>query len=63
MSSCDNVEIEASKIPKAIPKAQSGGMSHNDLTACRNALKKIQTNKKAAVFLQPVDPVRDKAPK
>ncbi|EMD32531.1 hypothetical protein CERSUDRAFT_118583 [Gelatoporia subvermispora B] len=45
-----------------VPKAQSGGMSLNDLRACRNALKKLQTNKHAPVFLQPVDPVRDRAP-
>ncbi|TBU50053.1 hypothetical protein BD309DRAFT_996445 [Dichomitus squalens] len=50
------------KIPKAVPKAQSGGMPLNDLRACRTALKKLQTHKKAAVFLQPVDPVRDRAP-
>lgn len=51
------------KVAKAVPKAQSGGMSLNDLRACRAALKKLQTHKKAAVFLQPVDPVRDRAPK
>ena len=51
------------KEKKAIPKAQSGGMPLNDLRACRTALKKLQTHKKAAVFLQPVDPVRDRAPK
>ncbi|KAI0937072.1 hypothetical protein AcV5_005059 [Taiwanofungus camphoratus] len=48
--------------PQNIPKAQSGGMSLNDLRACRNALKKLQTHKRAALFLQPVDPVRDRAP-
>ena len=51
------------KVAKAVPKAQSGGMSLNDLRACRAALKKLQTHKKAAVFLQPVDPIRDRAPK
>lgn len=51
------------KPPKTIPKAQSGGMSLNDLRACRNALKKLQMHKRAALFLQPVDPVRDRAPK
>ncbi|PCH34126.1 hypothetical protein WOLCODRAFT_130217 [Wolfiporia cocos MD-104 SS10] len=45
-----------------VPKAQSGGMSLNDLRACRNALKKLQTNRHAPVFLQPVDPIRDRAP-
>lgn len=49
--------------PKSAPKAQSSGMAVNDLRGCRNALKKLQTHKKASVFLQPVDPVRDRAPK
>ncbi|KAH9943990.1 uncharacterized protein BXZ73DRAFT_39443 [Epithele typhae] len=55
-------EKVAKPVSKAVPKAQSSGMSINDLRGCRNALKKLQTHKKAAVFLQPVDPVRDKAP-
>jgi transcription initiation factor TFIID subunit 2 len=38
-------------------------MSLNDLRACRNALKKMQTHKRAGLFLQPVGPVRDHAPK
>jgi transcription initiation factor TFIID subunit 2 len=46
-----------------VPKAQSGGMSLLHLRACRNLLKKLQTNKRAALFNQPVDPVRDKAPR
>ncbi|KAI6112477.1 hypothetical protein EDD16DRAFT_1167057 [Pisolithus croceorrhizus] len=46
-----------------VPKAQSGGMSLNDLRACRNALKKLRLHKNAVLFLQPVDPVRDHAPK
>ncbi|PIL31521.1 hypothetical protein GSI_06223 [Ganoderma sinense ZZ0214-1] len=50
------------KVAKAVPKAQSGGLSLNDLRACRAALKKLQTHKKASLFLQPVDPVRDRAP-
>lgn len=49
--------------PKHVPKAQSGGMSVYDLRACQNALKKLQTHKRAVIFLQPVDPVRDRAPK
>ncbi|TRM61550.1 hypothetical protein BD626DRAFT_570752 [Schizophyllum amplum] len=44
------------------PKAQSGGMSTNDLIMCRNALKKLQAHKRAKLFLKPVDPVRDHAP-
>ncbi|KAM6498612.1 hypothetical protein JOM56_006560 [Amanita muscaria] len=49
-----------SKVP--VLKAQSGGMSLNDLRACRNALKKLKTNKHAPLFIQPVDPIRDHAP-
>lgn len=45
------------------PKPQSGGMSLNDLRASRNALKKLQSNKHCRIFLQPVDPIRDHAPK
>ncbi|KAK0246182.1 hypothetical protein EDD85DRAFT_924985 [Armillaria nabsnona] len=43
------------------PKAHSSGMSLADLTATRNALKKVRDHKHARWFLQPVDPVRDKA--
>lgn len=46
-----------------VPKAQTGGMSLNDLRACRSALQKLKMHKNAALFLQPVDPVRDHAPK
>lgn len=55
--------VPEKKKPQNIPKAQAAGMSLNDLRACRNALKKLQTHKRAAVFLQPVDPVRDHAPR
>lgn len=44
------------------PKAQSGGMSTVDYRASRAALKKLNTNKHAKLFLQPVDPIRDHAP-
>jgi transcription initiation factor TFIID subunit 2 len=52
-------------VPKSahVPKAQSGGMPLNDLRASRNALKKLKMNKRAPIFLQPVDPIRDHAPK
>jgi transcription initiation factor TFIID subunit 2 len=51
-------------LKKAKPvQAQSGGMSTNDYRASRSALKKIQSNKHARLFAQPVDPVRDNAPK
>lgn len=49
--------------PPQIPKAQTSGMSLNDLRACRNALKKLKLHKSAILFMQPVDPVRDHAPK
>lgn len=49
--------------PAHVPKAQSGGMHLNDLRASRNALKKLKVNKHAALFIQPVDPIRDHAPK
>jgi transcription initiation factor TFIID subunit 2 len=49
--------------PPHIPKAQSAGMSLNDLRASRNALKKLKMHKSAVLFMQPVDPVRDHAPK
>ena len=50
------------KKPPPKSKSQSSGMSVYDLGACRNALKKLQTHKRARLFLQPVDPVRDRAP-
>ncbi|KAJ7610990.1 hypothetical protein FB45DRAFT_1120970 [Roridomyces roridus] len=48
--------------PRAAPKAQAAGMSVNDLRATRSALKKLQSNKHAKIFLHPVDPLRDHAP-
>ena len=57
-------EKKASKpVSKPGTKAQASGMSMNDLRGCRSALAKLQTHKKAAMFLQPVDPIRDRAPK
>lgn len=50
------------KKEKKAPAAQAAGMSINDLRACRNALQKLRGYKHAPLFLQPVDPVRDKAP-
>ncbi|TDL26427.1 TATA-binding protein associated factor Taf2 [Rickenella mellea] len=50
------------KKDKPVPKAQSSGMSANDLKACRSALKKLMDYKSSLIFRQPVDPVRDKAP-
>lgn len=57
------VPSKVNERPSHVPKAQSGGMPINDLRACRNALKKLKTNKRALIFLQPVDPIRDHAPK
>ena|ERR1700761_1466563 len=51
------------KKPKEQAKGQSGGMSNNDLRACRNALKRLTAHKSSPLFLQPVDPIRDRAPK
>ncbi|KAF9486524.1 TATA-binding protein associated factor Taf2 [Pholiota conissans] len=56
------VSSKVTERPTHVPKAQSGGMPLNDLRACRNALKKLKTNKRALIFLQPVDPIRDHAP-
>jgi transcription initiation factor TFIID subunit 2 len=53
----------APRIVKPVLKAQTRGMTNYDLKACRNALKKLTTHKHAVLFLQPVDPVRDAAPK
>lgn len=50
------------KKPKPVAQAQAAGMSSTDLTACRNALKKLLANKHAPLFTNPVDPVRDQAP-
>lgn len=49
--------------PAAVPRAQTAGMNLPDLKACRNALKKLQANKHALLFNQPVDPIRDNAPR
>jgi transcription initiation factor TFIID subunit 2 len=46
-----------------VPKAQSGGMSLSDLRACQSALKRLKLNKHSVLFMQPVDPIRDHAPK
>lgn len=55
--------VKTENRPVPVLKAQSGGMSLNDLRACRNALKKLKSNKRALLFNQPVDPIRDHAPK
>jgi transcription initiation factor TFIID subunit 2 len=44
-------------------KGSSNGMLLGDLAACRLLLKKLKANKHGVIFLQPVDPVRDKAPR
>ncbi|TIB98529.1 hypothetical protein E3Q18_02027 [Wallemia mellicola] len=50
------------KRDKAVPQAQRGGMSSQDVSACRAIHKRIQGHKTAGWFLYPVDPVRDGAP-
>ncbi|KAI0323074.1 hypothetical protein OF83DRAFT_1234654 [Amylostereum chailletii] len=50
------------KVSKAVPKAQSGGMTTVDVKASRNVIQKLKAHKCAKLFLQPVDPVRDHAP-
>ena len=58
------IKVKAkNKETKAVPKAQSGGMTSFDLKACRTALQKLKSSKHSNLFLQPVDPVRDRAPK
>ncbi|KAH8110586.1 hypothetical protein DFH11DRAFT_1619105 [Phellopilus nigrolimitatus] len=47
---------------KPVSKAQSKGMGVADLKACQTALKRLNSFKHSAIFLQPVDPIRDKAP-
>ncbi|KAI9462278.1 hypothetical protein BJY52DRAFT_1203123 [Lactarius psammicola] len=54
---------QKNKETKAVPKAQSGGMPSFDLKACRTALQKVKSSKHSNLFMQPVDPVRDRAPK
>lgn len=49
--------------PSHVPKAQSSGMPLTDLRASRSALKKLLPHKHAVLFLQPVDPIRDHAPR
>lgn len=50
------------KKEKQIPKSQASGMNVQDVKACQAALKRLMSSKFAKIFLQPVDPVRDKAP-
>ena len=50
------------KKPRPIAQGQAGGMSSSDLTACRNCIQKLMSNKHGEPFLRPVDPVRDEAP-
>jgi transcription initiation factor TFIID subunit 2 len=58
------IKVKAkNKEAKAVPKAQSGGMTSFDIKACRTALQKLKSSKHSNLFLQPVDPVRDRAPK
>ncbi|TFL06150.1 hypothetical protein BDV98DRAFT_558917 [Pterulicium gracile] len=63
-------KVKVEKPPKPVekpaqvkaPKAQAAGMSVNEIRACRLVLTKLQRNKHANLFKQPVDPIRDHAP-
>lgn len=59
-SASDKKKLKPKKA-KPLAPGQASGMSFADLTACRNTLKKLMQNKFAAIFLNPVDPVRDQA--
>ena len=66
-TACEPLPSPRSGLPKSnkskhVPKAQSRGMSQNDLRVCLAALKKIKHHKHAKLFLEPVDPVRHHAP-
>lgn len=51
------------KKERPLERAQANGMSLTDLKCCRTALKRLKNCKHATIFHQPVDPVRDRAPK
>ncbi|MCO5565704.1 hypothetical protein L7F22_019378 [Adiantum nelumboides] len=53
--------VKKKKVKPAAP-GQASGMTLTDLTACRNALKRLQNSKHSSLFRKPVDPVRDKVP-
>ena len=55
-------KASSKKKEKAVPKSQASGMSVQDVKACQAALKRLNSSKFAKIFLQPVDPIRDKAP-
>lgn len=57
------VETKNAERQRKIPKGQSGGMSQTDYIVCEKILPKMQTNQAAYLFKQPVDPIRDSAPK
>lgn len=50
------------KKPRPSEPGKALGMSSADLTACRNCIQKLMTNKHCEPFMRPVDPVRDEAP-
>lgn len=58
-----HAHVDKKKKDKVLPKGQSGGLSNHDLRACRTALKKLLAYKNSILFRQPVDPIRDRAPK
>jgi transcription initiation factor TFIID subunit 2 len=44
-------------------KVRTSGMTANEVKGCRKVLQQLRGNTHAQLFLQPVDPVRDKAPR
>jgi transcription initiation factor TFIID subunit 2 len=50
-------------VSKAVPKSRSGGMASTEYKAAKRLLGELLRNKHAPLFLVPVDPVRDRAPK
>ncbi|GAA96863.1 uncharacterized protein L969DRAFT_94877 [Mixia osmundae IAM 14324] len=60
-----SVEVATVQRHRAAPKlrGQKSGMSFDDLKACQNCLKKILVHRSADLFRNPVDPVKDVAPR
>jgi transcription initiation factor TFIID subunit 2 len=48
---------------RQVPKSQSGGMASTEYKAAKKLLGELVRHKNAPLFLQPVDPIRDKVPK
>jgi transcription initiation factor TFIID subunit 2 len=59
----ETAKVEGKPQRKKVPKAQSGGMSQAEFILCDKILPKLVRDSSALLFKQPVDPVRDQAPK